>query len=227
MPDHLKSIILERSEEFFESSEPASNRLMADNRGGGRLASAVEEYSERARTSFAQWLGWGAAAVACLALAFNLYLTRYQAPDLRADAGNQIIQAPPAELSDAQKFEQLKNSGKAITVAVASADPKKPGAISGDIVWSGAEQKGYMRFRGMPVNDPTATTYQLWIFDEAQDEKYPVDGGVFDINKDGEVIVPIDAKINVRNPKLFAVTKEKPGGVVVSDRKGLIAVAKV
>ena len=110
---------------------------------------------------------------------------------------------------------------------IGKADPKKPGEISGDVIWSNAEQKGYLRLRGLPVNDPDKATYQLWIFDEAQDEKYPIDGGVFDINKDGEVIVPIDAKINVKNPKIFAVTKEKPGGVVVSDRTGLVALAKV
>ena len=84
-----------------------------------------------------------------------------------------------------------------------------------------------MRFRGLPANDPTNQQYQLWIFDENQDEKYPIDGGVFDVNKDGEVIIPIDAKINVKNPKMFAVTKEKPGGVVVSDRTGIVAIAKV
>ena len=42
-----------------------------------------------------------------------------------------------------------------------------------------------------------------------------------------EIIIPIDAKINVKKPKMFAVTVEKPGGVVVSDRQKLVAIAKV
>ena len=49
-------------------------------------------------------------------------------------------------------------------------------------------------------------------------EPHPVDGGVFDVTRNGEVIIPIDAKIAVSNPTAFAITVEKPGGVVVSDR---------
>ena len=65
--------------------------------------------------------------------------------------------------------------------------------------------------------------YQLWIFDARRDERYPVDGGVFDAAADtAEVIVPIDAKIEVGTPVLFAVTVEKPGGVAVSNRKRIV-----
>ena len=73
----------------------------------------------------------------------------------------------------------------------------------------------------MPVNEPSDEQYQLWIFDKNQDEKTPVDGGVFDIASEGEVIVPIRAALKVRDPYLFAVTVEKPGGVVVSSRARL------
>ncbi len=45
----------------------------------------------------------------------------------------------------------------------------------------------------------------------------PVDGGVFDITGEGEVIVPIDAKLPIGTPAVFAITLEQPGGVVVSD----------
>ena len=84
-----------------------------------------------------------------------------------------------------------------------------------------------MKFSGLPVNDKDKETYQLWIFDEAQGDETPVDGGVFDISKEGEVIVPIDAKIAVTGAKMFAVTVERPGGVVVSKREKIVALAKL
>ena len=40
------------------------------------------------------------------------------------------------------------------------------------------------------------------------------------------MIVPIHAKLHVVDPKMFAVTVEKPGGVVVSDRKHIAVLAK-
>jgi anti-sigma-K factor RskA len=70
-------------------------------------------------------------------------------------------------------------------------------------------------------------TYQLWIVDKTRDEKTPVSGGVFDMNALGEVIIPIDAQLKINEPKVFAVTKEKAGGVVVSKPDRIVAVAKV
>jgi len=66
----------------------------------------------------------------------------------------------------------------------------------------------------------------LWIIDPSRDEK-PIDGGVFDITSDIESIVPINAKLAVGQPTVFAITVEKPGGVVVSDQKRLPLIAKV
>ena len=97
---------------------------------------------------------------------------------------------------------------------------------SGDIVWSDAKQSGYMRLTGLPVNDPNKETYQLWIFDETQDEKTPIDGGTFDVNSSGEVVIPVDAKLRAKNTKMYAITVEKPGGVVVSKRERIVALAK-
>ncbi|MBI5434961.1 MAG: anti-sigma factor [Planctomycetes bacterium] len=95
----------------------------------------------------------------------------------------------------------------------------------GDVVWDPNAQRGFMRIRGLAANDPTREQYQLWIFDETQ--KHPVDGGVFDVGADGELIVPIDAKLFVANPTLFAVTVEKPGGVVVSAQEKIVLAGKV
>jgi len=98
--------------------------------------------------------------------------------------------------------------------------------VSGELHWSTALQKGYMRFRGLPTNDPSQKQYQLWIFDKPRDPAHPVDGGVFDVAS-GEVIVPIDAKIHVNDPSLFAVTAEPPGGVVVSKREHIVSLAQL
>src|SRR4029077_12947770 len=96
---------------------------------------------------------------------------------------------------------------------------------SGDIVWSSSAQRGFMRFVGLPPNDPSKTQYQLWIFDRQRDQAYPVDGGVFDVTSTGEVIVPIAAKLRVGDAALFAVTVERPGGVVVSRRVHIVVTA--
>ena len=98
--------------------------------------------------------------------------------------------------------------------------------VTGDVVWSNSLQRGYLRFTNMPVNDPGVEQYQLWIIDPQRDDE-PIDGGVFDISKSGEVIVPIDAKLDVISPQAFAVTIEKPGGVVVSTQERLPLLAKV
>lgn len=230
MPAHLRSKILANANEFFESEEEMQEtiRFAPQTRTNSGSISTAEGLNLAPKTPFWQWLGWGVAAFACVALAVNLYLTRFQ--NQTDIAGNKppATQTPTPQLTDAQKREQLLASAKdAVKAEVSKADPKAEAEITGDIVWSNSEQKGYMRFRGLPVNDPQKSTYQLWIFDEAQDEKYPIDGGVFNVNKDGEIIIPIDAKISVKTPKMFAVTKEKPGGVVVSDRTGIVAIAKV
>ncbi len=78
----------------------------------------------------------------------------------------------------------------------------------------------------MRRNEPNAEQYQLWIFDARRDERYPIDGGVFNVTgaSEGDVI-PIKATLSVGVPLKFAVTIEKPGGVVVSDRARVAALA--
>lgn len=103
------------------------------------------------------------------------------------------------------------------------ADPSTDAeSTSGQIVWSDSEQQGYMRFAGLAANDSESEQYQLWIFDREQDDAHPIDGGVFNIPAGAsEVLIPIDAKISVSEAWMFAITVEKPGGVVVSDRSRL------
>lgn len=100
------------------------------------------------------------------------------------------------------------------------------GTELGEVVWSTASQQGFMTIQGLPINDVTIEQYQLWIIDPTRDDK-PVDGGVFDISSTGESIIPIRAKLRVDKPTVFAITVEKPGGVVVSDQKRLPLIAKI
>jgi hypothetical protein len=130
--------------------------------------------------------------------------------------------APTLTLA-AQRADLLARASDAAPLAW-KPTAEAPGA-SGDVVWSPSAQRGFMRFVGLPANDPTKTQYQLWIFDRTRDEAYPIDGGVFDVTSTGEVIVPITAKLHVDDATLFAVTIERPGGVVVSRREHIVVTA--
>lgn len=97
--------------------------------------------------------------------------------------------------------------------------------VEGDAVWNATAQRGYLRFKGLRPNDPQKAQYQLWIVDPGRDAE-PVDGGVFDVPAgQDEVIVPIDAKLAVTDPKAFVITLEQPGGVVVSEGPHLLIAA--
>lgn len=96
--------------------------------------------------------------------------------------------------------------------------------VRGEIAWSDTLQAGEMRFAGLPPNDPEVQQYQLWIVDPERHE-HPVDGGVFDVAADGDIVVPVDAKLNVTQPVAFAVTLEQRGGVVVSQGPLLLVAA--
>ena len=91
--------------------------------------------------------------------------------------------------------------------------------VSGSVEWSADGQRGMLRLANLPVNDPAEAQYQLWIVDPTRDDE-PVDGGVFDMPetpRGGEAVIPFAAKLPVDRPTAFAITLEKPGGVVVSE----------
>ncbi len=125
-----------------------------------------------------------------------------------------------------QRVAMLASPGVMTVAWTALEDPSAAGYVEGDVVWSDELQQGYMRFVGLKANDPATEQYQLWIFDATRSADHPVDGGVFDVNDSGEIIVPIDAKIRVNQASMFAITVERPGGVVVSDRSRLPLLAQ-
>eukprot|EP01026_Neomeris_dumetosa_P014504 TRINITY_DN15290_c0_g1_i6.p1 TRINITY_DN15290_c0_g1~~TRINITY_DN15290_c0_g1_i6.p1 ORF type:complete len:266 (-),score=44.08 TRINITY_DN15290_c0_g1_i6:103-900(-) len=99
--------------------------------------------------------------------------------------------------------------------------------VTGDVVWDTDGQEGYMRFIGLPVNDPEAAQYQLWILDGRYAEPLTqrVSGGVFNANSDGEIVIPIREGMAIDDAVGFAITRERPGGVWVSDMSERVVIA--
>jgi anti-sigma-K factor RskA len=130
-----------------------------------------------------------------------------------------LVRTPPAPESTptlaAQREALLARADTRRIAWVGSAEAGTAG-VQGDIVWSDAEQAGFIRVTGLAANDPAIEQYQLWIVDPERDTR-PVDGGVFDVGSQGEVIIAVRARLPVDDPQVFAITRERPGGVVVSD----------
>lgn len=224
LPPNLEAGILRQAENHFSTIGEESKRV--DFAAAPSAASGFENSGDKAQAPWWSWLGWGLAAAACVALIVNIWQNRVAPGEVAKTP--ETTKTPAPLLTDAQKREQLIAQATDLARAEwAEANPKDEIQASGDIVWSAATQKGFMRFRNLPVNDKSKETYQLWIFDENQSDKTPVDGGIFDVNENGEIIVPINAKLNIKSPKMFAVTREKAGGVVVSDRTKIVAIAKI
>jgi len=131
----------------------------------------------------------------------------------------------PETPSVAEKRDRLVADSTSGAVPFKSAEPVS--GLSGEVVWSGNKQEGYLRVVGLKPNDPKERQYQLWIVDGDRKNQPPVDGGVFNVGPDGTALVPIRTPIPVFKAVLFAVTEEESGGVVVSEdgKKGKFVVA--
>lgn len=166
-------------------------------------------------------LGWSAAAVILVAFL------------LRMSAGPSSVTDPvvdPVVAPDSARLALLENEPDTVTLAwgdwaLEEEGPEVAG-VQGDVVWSDSAQKGYMRFVGLPVNDPTELQYQLWIIDAERGMEQRISGGVFNATTDGELVVEIDdTEIPVGEAAAFALTIEKPGGVWVSDMSRRVVIA--
>jgi hypothetical protein len=199
MPDALKQQVERQAEAFFAEhkagNDPANPATVTTlpKRPAARLVQTSRWLQPAAV------IGWLAAA----ALALALVLPRgAEQPEL-----NQPL--------NVQRTALMQVEG---TTVVPWIPPKAAGytGVTGDVVWNNDRQQGFLRLAGMPANDAAQMQYQLWIVDPDRDAN-PVDGGVFDIPPGtAEVIVAIDAKLSLSQPRAFAITAEQPGGVVVS-----------
>lgn len=193
--------------------EPLFQKVLADGEGFFLAAGRSPDELSPSRRPWRAWSGWIVAAAAAVGWFLAL------------DRATPVVE-PRVEPTLAEVRDGLVDRSAALLAWTATEDPSANSA-AGDVVWSDVEQAGVMRIEGLAANDPTVSQYQLWIFDESRDERYPVDGGVFDIPEGGsEVLVPIRAAVPVSKASLFAVTVERPGGVVVSDRERIVLVAQ-
>jgi anti-sigma-K factor RskA len=152
-------------------------------------------------------LGWAVAAM--LAIALVTFRTDFSAVDNIAQ----------------ERSDLMASAGDLLKTPWSTSEFANYRQVTGDVVWSDGAQEGYMRLANMPSNNPTLKQYQLWIVDPERSAQ-PVDGGVFDVPAGAsEIIVPINAKLNVSRPTAFAITLEKPGGVVVSAGPLLVVAA--
>ncbi len=184
----------------------------ADPRAEAPRAAAAPPAATRAQppSTWPMWSGWIVAAAATIAAILG-WTRAPAAPD-------------PAQIARLLQRE-VDAASDHLVLPMGPTDDPDGRNVAGELHWSTALQKGYMRFRGLPSNDPSRKQYQLWIFDKPRGTDHPVDGGVFDVAA-AEAFVPIDAKIRVSDPALFAVTAEPPGGVVVSKREHIVSLAK-
>lgn len=223
MPEALRSRLESEGRRFVEDRPGRVARFPTPS------SQTTSEPADAPRRSTSR-TGWWAAA-ACLALAaIGWWLALQPSGPTSAVPDPEVITYElPAEIGtpSEQRLALLESGVDVVRWSWTSTeDPLGQGA-SGDVVWSPESQTGFMRFDRLAANDPQDAQYQLWIFDAVRDERYPVDGGVFDVppGRD-EVVVPIRAKLPVENATLFAVTLERPGGVVVSDRERLVLLAQ-
>ena len=198
LPEHVRQAIRIRAEQ-----EMPTKTVVSPAKPSSRGSIATRS------THYLPWL----VSATCLALAVFTWLS------------NRPVKTPRPDV--AQLRTELIAANKDIVQANWLAGTTPIEDATGDVVWSSSQQQGFMRFRGLPVNAPAKEQYQLWIFDKNQSDKTPVDGGVFDIATTNESVVPINAKLQVQQPFMFAITIEKPGGVVVSSRERLPLLAKV
>lgn len=183
---------------------------------GGAENSSYDSRTSGLRPSWRYRIGWLAAA--CLFLAILAWWPRL---------------APPAEPTVVRERDRLIQSapdllrltwGDFNSLDEAKAPPEIKG-VKGEVVWSDREQRGFLTFQNLPVNDPGKEQYQLWIVDATRGLSQRVDGGVFDASRPGEIIIPITPKLRVHAAAGFAVTIEKPSGVVVSDMARRVVLA--
>ena len=223
LPFNLRAKIEDRADEWFSGLQSSQVAIPANPIARDEVDEMQPTFEFEPRRSIFSWLGWAVAAAACVALAINIAMTRFQPIEQASNTPPAIQKPNPSQAHD----DLLAQAGTIKATWAPGGKDAELASLSGDVVWNDEKQIGYMKFRGLPVNDRNKTTYQLWIFEENQGKETPIDGGTFDVDINGDVVIPINAKLRAKNPALFAVTVEKPGGVVISKKDKIAAIAKV
>jgi hypothetical protein len=224
LPEALAQRLERQAEDHFAAAASAAVTTQPKVVDLEAARSAPSAAAPRA-ISRSSGFGWLAAA-ACLVLAV-LAWNRPPRPAAPVAAIPEPVAAPqpPAVAPTAAELRAalLAKPGSLKITLGATKDPAAAGVVA-DVVWDPVTQRGFAHFTGLAPNDPALRQYQLWIFDGSRDKRYPVDGGVFDIPANAtEAVIPIRAALPVMSAKAFAVTVEKPGGVVVSGLEHVVA----
>jgi hypothetical protein len=202
MPADLRARLVQQGEAFVAAATPVHTPIPVAVRAPQR-------------TRVVAIAGWMAAAAS---VALWIGASRRTAPAAPS--------APVVASATAMRDSLLRDSTVTQLAWTATPDSAAVGA-SGDVVWDAATQRGVMHIVGLQPNDRRRWQYQLWIFDKTRDDRYPVDGGVFDVPAGQTTVdVPIDARVPVGDAVMFAITVEKPGGVVVSTRERIALLAQ-
>jgi hypothetical protein len=245
MPRDVYARLLAKGDEWYrQSSDPlllhkSMPSLLDGLEHHAPAPEIVIPLHRRVARSWPTWGGWAAAA-ACLAFA-ALYTTR-PIPNPAQPGPIDLASAsvpvnPPVQtasilpISPVEAFDRLVNSVSDVLTVSGNATPTgiqtAAQPVTAEFVWSPKDHKGFLTVAGLPPTD-NARQYQLWIKDDAREDPYPVDAGTFEIPMDGpKWVIPIEAKLPVYRPKLFAVTVERPGGVVVSSPDRVVLVGEV
>ncbi len=218
---------LRRLETRFDSEPVRSTRQVGSAERSRSQAAPSLASASSAPSGSAAKLGWLLVGAVAAAFVVGVAIGRWTIGTTVVDP---IAEAtdPVAEPTLAERLAKLESESDSIRVDWA---PNGDGDISGFVVWNDRLQKGYMAFDRLAPNDPAVEQYQLWIFDATRDDERPVDGGVFDVDLagaeqvDGRTVVEVDAKLPIGHAKMFALTIERPGGVVVSGRERLPGLA--
>lgn len=225
LPPDLAERIAHQAEKHFAPIADALSDETPVDLAAVRRRAATRSPSSKPRSGA---YGWFAAAASLVLAVFA-----WNRPPPSSPSAN-VVSPPPTVAPQAETpappptgaEERAALLAKADSLKIPLGPTKDPGAagVSGDVVWDPTAQRGFLHLVGLAPNDPAKRQYQLWIFDGGRDKRYPVDGGVFDIPADAtEVVIPIHAAVAVLSAKAFAVTVEKPGGVVVSGREHVVA----
>ena len=220
----LRSRIEHEAQAFF------SNTNVTALRSPQELASVKPRPSSRVSAA-----GWYAAA-ACLVLAAFGWLrppkliTAPPTANIHVTIPPIVVPSVPTRAPPTPAEERAALLALPGSVKVNLSATKDPGAagVTADAVWDPVTQRGFLRIVGLKPNDPRIEQYQAWVFDAVRDKRYPLDAGIFDVPANSsEVIVPIHAELPVHVAKAFAITVEKPGGVVVSPLHHVVVLGAV
>lgn len=221
LPNELAQQLTQRTLRPFVSGNDLRLFGSAESSSSNRVAETVSQ--PKSSMELREMLGWFA-AIAASALAIAGWIPNENERD--PQESSQVRLAQQTEMDRAALLAAADDLVRVAWTRPGESNASPSNSDLGDVVWSPKFQKGYMRIQGLSRNDPSVEQYQLWILDPSRDSK-PVDGGVFNIDEEGEVVLPIQAKLPVDQPTLFAITVEKPGGVVVSDQSRLPLLAVV